>query len=70
MWEADLVSLIPISPENSGFKFILTVIDILSRHAWVEPLRSKSASETTRGFSEIFKRSKRKCIKLHTDKGD
>lgn len=70
IWEADLVSLIPIAPENNGFKFILTVIDVLSRHAWAEPLKNKSANETARGFAEIIKRSGRICVKLHTDNGD
>ena len=41
-WEADLVVMDSLSKENNGYKYILTVIDVLSKYAWVEPLKTKS----------------------------
>ena len=29
------------SKHNDGFKFIMAMIDILSKYAWLEPLKSK-----------------------------
>ena len=40
-WQADLADMQQISSHNRGYKYILTVIDILSRFAWAEPLKSK-----------------------------
>ena len=40
-WEADLV-MDSLSKENTSYKYILTVIDLFSKYAWVEPLKTKS----------------------------
>ena len=41
-WEADLVIMDSLSKNNNGYKYILTVIDVLSKYAWVEPLKTKT----------------------------
>ena len=38
IWQADLVDVSKISKENKGFKFLLTIIDIFSKFAWVLPI--------------------------------
>jgi IS30 family transposase len=43
------------SNENNGYKFILTVVDVLSKYAWAYPLKSKSADDVTKAFEELFK---------------
>ena len=40
----DLVDLQKLATYNKGYKYLLTVIDVLSKYAWVEPLKSKSAT--------------------------
>ena len=40
----DLVDLQKLAKYNTGYKYLLTVIDVLSKFAWVEPLKSKSAT--------------------------
>ena len=67
-WEADLVIMDSLSKENSGYKYILTVIDVLSKYAWAEPLRTKSGEHIIKAFKKIFKKG-RHPEKLHTDKG-
>jgi hypothetical protein len=37
--QADLVDLAKLSSYNKGFKYLLTCIDVLSRYAWVVPLK-------------------------------
>ena len=55
-WEADLVIMDSISKENNGYKYILTVIDVLSKYAWVEPLKTKSRENLVKAFEKILKR--------------
>jgi IS30 family transposase len=51
----DLVDLTFWSNENNGYKFILTVVDVLSKYALAYPLKSKSADDVTKAFEELFK---------------
>ncbi|CAF0736034.1 unnamed protein product [Brachionus calyciflorus] len=43
LWQADLVDVSNIAKENKGYKFLLTVIDVFSKFAWVLPLKNKSS---------------------------
>ena len=40
-WQIYLVGMSKISKQNDGFKFIIVVIDDLSKYAWLEQLKSK-----------------------------
>ena len=68
-WGADLVDLRPLARENRGNKYLLTVIDFLSRFALVGPLKTKKGSDVARAFERILRSSGRSCRKLATDKG-
>ena len=39
IWGADLADMQLISKFNKGFRFLLYVIDIFSKYAWVVPLK-------------------------------
>ena len=41
IWGADLADMQLISKSNKGFRFLLCVIDIYSKYAWVVPLKDK-----------------------------
>ena len=41
IWAAHLADMQLISKFNKGFRFLLCVIDIYSKHAWVAPLKDK-----------------------------
>ena len=41
IWGVDLVDMQLISKFNKGFRFLLCVIDIFSKYAWVVPLKYK-----------------------------
>ena len=41
IWVADLADMQLISKFNKGFRFLLCVIDIFSKYAWVIPLKDK-----------------------------
>eukprot|EP01038_Epipyxis_sp_PR26KG_P018757 gene18757-26538_t len=42
IWGIDLVDLSFWKDNNDGYKFLLTVIDVLSKYAWALPLKNKS----------------------------
>ena len=39
IWGADLADIQSISKFNKGFRFLLCVIDVFSKYAWVVPLK-------------------------------
>ena len=41
IWGADLADMQLLSKFNKGFRFLLCVIDIFSKYAWVVPLKGK-----------------------------
>ena len=57
-----------LSKENNGYKYILTVIDVLSKYTRVEPDKTKSAENLVKAFEKICKKG-RQPEKLYTDKG-
>lgn len=70
VWEADLADLRSIATYNDGYKYILVVIDVLSKFAWIEPLHDKTSGSVTRAFSQILSRSTpRFPLQLQTDRG-
>ena len=67
-FQADLVDVQNLSRFNKGCKYLLTCIDILSKHAWVMPLKTKQGQELVKAFQTILS-SGRKPNKLQTDQG-
>lgn len=68
-WQADILFLPDIASFNDNKPCILICIDVVSRFAWGEPMRSKKGIDTARAFDKILKYSKRCPEKLQTDKG-
>ena len=65
-WDADLASFAHDADENDGYKYLLVVIDIFSRYAWIEPIKDKTAKEVVKAFNKIISKG-RKPRKLRTD---
>ena len=57
-----------ISKFNIGFRFLLCVIDIFSKYAWVLPLKDKKGVSIVNAFQKILDDSKRKRNKIWVDK--
>lgn len=66
-WQADLMDLQKLSRENSGYKYILIMIDIFSRKAYAHPVKTKSGPEIADAMEVIFSEAKPKY--LQTDQG-
>ena len=60
IWGADLADMQLISKFYKGFRFLLCVIDIFSKYAWVVPLKDKKGISIVNGFQSILKKSSRK----------
>jgi transposase InsO family protein len=53
-WSADLVDMSKFAKENKGYKWILTVIDVLSKYAWAVPLKNKKAETVLMAFQKVL----------------
>ena len=53
-----------ISKFNKGFRFLLCVIDIFSKYAWVAPLKDKKGVSIVDAFQKILDKSGRKANKI------
>ena len=57
-WSADLLDVQAHAHENDGVRYLLTVIDGLSKYAWVRPLMDKSATTIAIALEDVFVTSK------------
>ena len=64
IWAADLADVRLISKFNEGFRFLLCVIDIYSKYAWVVPLKDKKDVSIVNAFQSILHKSNRKPNKI------
>ena len=70
IWGPGLADMQLMSKFNNGFSFLLCVIDIYSKYAWVIPLNDKKIITTiTNAFQKILDKSNRKTNKIWVDKG-
>ena len=55
---------------NKGNKYLLTVIDVLSKYAWAAPIKSKSSQDMIRGLEGIRRQaSPRQPLRVQTNPG-
>ena len=65
----DLAYMQLTSKFNKGFRFLLCVIDIFSKYAWVVPLKNKKGVNIVNAFQSILSKSNRKPSQIWLDKG-
>ena len=66
-FEADLVDMQLFSRYNSGYKYIITIIDCFSKFLYAFPLKNKTANEIINVFKRVF--IKERPMKIRTDRG-
>ena len=54
IWTGDMVDMSPYSRSNSGYKYLLTVIDVFSKYGYIIPLTTKTGMEVSMAFQELF----------------
>ena len=58
-----------MSSRNKNRKYLLCVIDVFTKYAWVKPLKGKNGKTVLNGFIEIVNEFNRKPNKLWIDQG-
>ncbi|TAK97480.1 MAG: hypothetical protein EPO08_21245, partial [Rhodospirillaceae bacterium] len=53
-WQADLADMQGIARRNDGMRYLLTVIDVFSKFAWVEAVKSKDAATVSAAFRLVL----------------
>ena len=66
IWGAYLADMQLISKSNKASHFLLCVIDIFSKYAWVIPLKEKKCITITDAFQKVLKGSN--CKKQNMDR--
>ena len=63
IWGVDLADMQLLSKFNKGFRFLLCVIDIFSKYAWIIPLKDKKSISIINAFQKILEEYNRNLIK-------
>lgn len=66
-YQADLMDVSRWSRQNKGIHFLLCVVDIYSRYAWIYPLKNKTAKSVSESLDDLFSNNPPK--KITTDNG-
>ena len=70
IWSIDLADMIDYKTSNNkGFRYIFIIIDNFSKYLWAIPLKNKYSQTITNEFSNILTTSKRKPLKIESDRG-
>ena len=59
----DLADMQLISKYNKGIRYLLCVIDLFIKYAWVVPLKDKKGVSIVNAFKFFFRQFKKKIIK-------
>ena len=69
IWGVDLADMQLLSKYNKRIRFLLCVIEIFSKYAWVVPLKDEKDISIVKAFQSILKQSNRNPNKIWVDKG-
>ena len=69
IWGGDLADMQLISTFNKGFRFLLCIIDIFGKYAWVVPSKNKKGVSMVDAFQNILDKSAPKANKIWVDRG-
>ena len=53
-----------LSKWNKGYKYLLMVLDLLSKYGWIVPLKTKTGLEVSKSFGTIFKKGQSQTQKV------
>ena len=67
IWAADLTEMGSLSSKKQGIKYLLFVVDVFIKYAWVKPLKDEKGKIVHNGFIETVNESNWKPKKLWVD---
>ena len=69
-WSIDLADMIDYKIlKNKSYRYIFIVMDNFSKYLWAIPLKNKYSQTITNEISNILSTSKRKPLKIESDRG-
>ena len=68
IWGVDLADMQSLNKYNKGIKYLLCVIDLFSKYAWVIPIKDKKGTSIVNAFKKIIS-EKWKPNKIWVDQG-
>ena len=70
IWSIDLADFSDYKTSNNkGYRYIFVIIDNFSKYLWAIPLKNRYSQTITSEFSNILTTSKRKPLKIESDRG-
>ncbi|XP_054276804.1 uncharacterized protein LOC128995807 [Macrosteles quadrilineatus] len=69
LWQADLIEMIPYARINGGKKYVLMVIDALSKYAWAVALNNKAGKTVASALESVIEGSGRIPRNIQSDLG-
>lgn len=69
LFQIDLIDLLNIKQYNQDYCYLLSVIDVFSKYAWVKPLKNKTGKEVALALEDIFSKDKRIPLNISSDRG-
>ena len=70
IWSLDILDLKDYGPENNtGYRYVLVIIDNFSKFGWTVPLKNKSAQTIKDSFENFLISSKRRPNLIKSDRG-
>ena len=57
--EIHLVDVSNLAKYNDGNRYLLTCIDVFSKHAWVVPLKNKTGKVLVEAYTKVLHKGKR-----------
>ena len=69
IWGVDLADMQLIKRFNKGSRFLLCVVDLFSKYAWVAPLKDKKGITIVNTFQKVLNKSDLKPNKIWVDEG-
>ena len=67
IWTTDLILIPKYAKQNNGYKYILTVMDVFSKFAWIAVTKKKDKQTIANSFENIIKKSNRQPKKVWSD---
>ena len=69
IWAADLAKMGSLSSKNKNVKYLLCVVYVFTKYAWVKPLKDVKGKRVLNAFIKIVNESNRKPNKLWVAQG-
>ena len=67
IWSIDLADMIDYNFLKKGFRHIIILIDNFSKYTWGIPLKKRTSTKTN-NFSKNLSKSKRRPVKIQSDR--